>query len=174
MKFWLATGFGFLLLASIPARADTTSDLAQCEKQVRQKTGEINGDNVIPCMTALGYALDMAGEVDELTSCRKMYAAGIEARCYFKQGMVQNGKVPAPLTAEWRTAKIDDLIMQEARWTEKCRNGGPSLFFIQDACNQRARAEAVLEARDWCRAPAPGKEDSEANKIWQACKPVNP
>ena len=174
MKLLLGTGLAILLLASLPARADTTSDLAQCEKTVKMKSGDISGDNVAPCMINLGYALDRSKFVDELTSCNNLYSPGIEARCYHKDGAREIGRVPAPLPADWRGRKIDELLAQEAAFGDKCRSGGPSHFYTEDVCNQRARAEMVLTARGWCRQAQAGKDDTDANKIWQPCRKEAP
>ena len=165
----LASIPALFLFAPIPARADTISDLAQCEKTVKFKTGDVGGDDVAACMATVGYALDDQRRVDELTRCSDMFAPGIEARCYRKQGAGAVGRTPAPLPADWRSRKIDDLLAQEHLLTDKCRGDGPSKFYTQDICNQRARLTMVLEARGWCLQGQPGESGIEANKIWQAC-----
>jgi hypothetical protein len=157
------------LFAPIPARADTTSDLAQCEKTVKFKTGDISSDGVAACMLGVNYRLDPNRRVDTLTRCRNMLFPGIEVRCYRKDGVRDTGRVPPPVTANWRAKKIDDLLAEEADWNGKCRASGPSMFYTEDICNRRDRLVMVLEARGWCH-PA-GSDNSDANKIWQPCRP---
>ena len=183
MKAWLGAGIAVLLLACgaalcliapIPARADTTSDLAQCEKTVKFKTGDIEGDDVASCMQAAGYMLDGSLPMDSLTQCHNMLYPAIEMRCYRKPGVIDTGKVPAPLPPNWREARIEALLAQEKDWNGKCRDGMASRFLTADVCNRRDRLVMVLKARGLCfEAENPG-DLTEASKTWRACaKDIN-
>jgi hypothetical protein len=165
-----AASSAFLVMAPVPARADTTSDLAQCEKMVKFKTGDVSGVDVAACMQTAGYRLDSARQMDVLTECGTLSFPGIEMRCYRKDGVTEAGPVPPPVTTDWQTRKIDDLLAQEADSNDKCRANGPTVFYTQDICNRRDRLVMVLKARGWCFQAPPGKAESEANRIWQACR----
>jgi hypothetical protein len=169
MKIRLGMAAALVMLAPLSARADTTSDLAQCEKNVKFKTGDISSDGVAACMREINYEIDLNRRVDTLTNCRNMLFPGIEVRCYRKDGVAETGPVPPPVTDNWRVKKIDDLLAEEADWNGKCRAAGPSVFYTQDICNRRDRLVMVLAARGWCH-PA-GTDNSGVNKIWRPCRP---
>jgi len=183
MKTRFGTGLAMLLLACvaalisiapIPARADTTSDLAQCEKTVKFKTGDIGDDDVAACMQATGYLLDGSLQMDSLTQCHNMLYPAIELRCYRKPGVTDTGKVPAPLPPNWREAKIEALLAQEKDWNGKCKEGMANRFLTADVCNRRDRLVMVLKARGMCFESDNPRDLVEANKHWRAChKEIN-
>jgi hypothetical protein len=179
MKILKGVGFSVLLLACvstllvmapIPARADSTSDMAQCEKTVKFKTGDIIDDDVAVCMQGAGYVLDGTLQMDTLTQCHNMLYPGIEVRCYRKPGVTDTSKVPAPVPPNWQAARIEALLAQETDWRDKCRNGMVNKFLTQDVCNRRDRLVMVLQARGLCFEADDPKDLAEANKKWQDCR----
>ena len=172
MKILLGAGVAFLRLAfsPIPAQADTTSDLAQCEKTIKFKTGDIEGDDVAACMQGAGYLLDGTLQMDALTACHNMLYPAIEMRCYRKPGMANTSPIPPAVPPNWREARIEALLAQETDWNGKCRGGMPSKFLTADVCNQRDRLVMVLQARGMCFEADDPKDLAEANKKWQVCR----
>lgn len=179
MRIFPGAGLAMLLLAGvaapcviapIPARADTTSDLAQCEKTVKFKTGDIVDDDVAVCMQGAGYVLDGTLQMDTLTQCHNMLYPAIEMRCWRKPGVTDTSKVPAPLPPNWPEARIEGLVAQETDWRGKCRDGMANKFLTQDVCNRRDRLVMVLQARGLCFEADDPKDLAEANKKWQACR----
>ncbi len=170
----LGAGVALLLvLAFVPARADIASDLVRCQKSVQAKDADSGVNDATDCMRHAGYGVDRNRHVDELTTCGDADFPGQLLRCYGKPGLVETRPLPRPLVPGWRTAPIDTLIAVAEDWNDKCRGGQTTWSLTEDACNTRSRAIAILSARGWCWAVAPGKEDFEANKIWQDCRPVN-
>lgn len=170
MKLLVGAGVALLLLACMPASADTTSDLSQCEKTIKQKTGDIEGGDVAACMQGVGYLLDGTLQMDTLTQCHNMLYPAIEMRCYRKPGVTNTAPVPPPVPSNWQQARIESLQMQVADWSGKCQKGMPSKFLTADVCNQRDRLVMVLKARGMCFEADDPKDLVETNKKWQACR----
>ena len=165
----LVAAWAFALSAPSPARADTTSDLAQCEKTVKLKTGDIVDDEVAVCMQGAGYVLDGTLQMDTLTQCHNMLYPAIEVRCYAKPGVANTAPVPPPVPPNWQEAKIESLVAQEMDWAGKCRGGMGNKFLTADVCNRRDRLVMVLQARGQCWGNDDPKDLAEANKRWRPC-----